>query len=162
LASIKLITAYWQQGSPYNLDTLVGSLIQQSEYNKRPKSFEFSYKSFPKIGDEILVGIQLTLTISDSMMVIGEGFFTSKSPQENWTIKKIDVEYYSGYEPDNINIIALSSENAVITNGTNGYAKIGSALYLDNLKLNVEKEKVIKSEYYIHVFPNPEKSYINV
>ncbi|MBL4594057.1 MAG: T9SS type A sorting domain-containing protein [Flavobacteriales bacterium] len=162
LASIKLTTAYWETGSSSGLDTLVGSLIQQSIYTKRPKSFEFSYKSNPKLGDEVLVGIQLTKTINDSIIVLGEGFFTTNQIQKNWTKKKIDINYYSGYTPDNINIIALSSANAAINDGTNGYAKIGSTLYLDNLKLNVEKDITPKSAYYIHVFPNPAKSFINV
>ncbi|PCJ27216.1 MAG: hypothetical protein COA97_04420 [Flavobacteriales bacterium] len=161
LASIKLITSYWEAGAPYGLDTLVGSLIQQSEYKKRPKSFEFSYKSHPRNGDEILVGVQLTLNINDSIIIIGEGFFTTNQAQEKWITKKINIDYYSSYLPDNINIMALSSANAVINNGANGYAKIGSTLYLDDLKLNISKT-TIKLEYYIHVFPNPAKSFINV
>lgn len=162
LASVKLTTEYWQVGAEYSLDTLIGSLIQQSQYSKRPKSFEFKFKASPQLGDAILVGVQLTKTIDDSMMVLGEGFFTSNQIQENWITKKIEIEYYSGYSPDNINIIALSSANAALKNGSDGYAKIGSTLYLDNLKLNVEKEEVKKQEYYIHVFPNPAKEYINV
>lgn len=162
LASVKLTTAYWQIGAEYGLDTLVGSLLQQTQYNKRPKSFEFEFKASPIIGDAILVGVQLTKTINDTMIVLGEGFFTSSQHQENWVTKEIEIEYYSGYTPDNINIIALSSANAVIKNGSNGYAKVGSTLYLDNLKLNVDQEIVLQQEYYIHVFPNPAKEYINV
>ncbi len=47
LAYIKLTTTYWKDGSAYQLDTLVGSIVQQSSYNKRPESFNFSYKSAP-------------------------------------------------------------------------------------------------------------------
>ncbi len=161
LAYVKLITSYWEIGASYGLDTLAGSLMQQSEYTQRPKSFTFSYQSNPKIGDEVLVGVQLTKTINDSIIVVGEGFFTTAQIQESWMSKTINIEYYSGNEPDNINIIALSSANAVINNGTKGYSKIGSTLYLDNLRLNVGKEKP-QEEYYIHVFPNPAKSFINV
>jgi len=162
LASIKLTTAYWQNGSEYGLDTLAGTLIQQNKYTKRPKSFEFKFKASPKLGDAILVGVQLTKTINDTMIVLGEGFFTSNQFQENWITKKIEIEYYSGYSPDNINIIALSSANAVLKNGSKGYPKIGSTLYLDNFKLNVKEQQTTKQEYYIHVFPNPAKAYINV
>ena len=77
LASIKLSTAYWEEGSDYGLDTLVGSLVQQTNYTKQPKSFEFIYKSSPQEGDEILVGVQLTSNFNDSTIVVGEGFFTS-------------------------------------------------------------------------------------
>jgi hypothetical protein len=162
LASIKLITAYWQIGAEYGLDTLVGSLMQQHPYAKRPKSFEFEFKADPKFGDAILIGIQLTKTINDTMIVLGEGFFTANQFQEYWIKKEIEIEYYSGYTPDNINIIALSSANAVLSNGSNGYSKVGSTLYLDNLKLNVEEEISVKSGYYIHVFPNPAKEHINI
>ncbi|NQX96487.1 MAG: T9SS type A sorting domain-containing protein [Flavobacteriales bacterium] len=162
LASIKLVTAYWELGASFQLDTLVGSLMQQSSYTKRPESFEFSYKANSKFGDEVLVGIQLTKTIKDSIIVIGEGFFTSNQQKENWTKEKIEVEYYSGGIPDNINIIAVSSANIVITNGKNGYAKIGSTLELDNFKLNLETKEGTNSDYFIHVFPNPAKEFINI
>ena len=162
LASIKLITAYWQPGTSSGLDTLVGSLVQQSRYTKRPKSFEFSFKSAPKNGDEVLIGVQLTKSIDDTMIVIGEGFFTTQQIQEHWTNKEVKIEYYSSYTPDHINIIALSSANAAIIDGTNGYPKIGSTLYLDNLKLNAGKKNTPTSQYYIHVFPNPAKEFINV
>ncbi|MBL4669167.1 MAG: T9SS type A sorting domain-containing protein [Flavobacteriales bacterium] len=162
LASIKLVTAYWELGASFQLDTLVGSLMQQSSYTKRPESFEFSYKANSKFGDEVLVGIQLTKTIKDSIIVIGEGFFTSNQQKENWTKEKIEVEYYSVGIPDNINIIAVSSANIVITNGKNGYAKIGSTLELDNFKLNLETKEGTNSDYFIHVFPNPAKEFINI
>lgn len=162
LASVKLVTAYWELGASFQLDTLVGSLMQQSSYTKRPESFEFSYKANSKFGDEVLVGIQLTKTIKDSIIVIGEGFFTSNQQKENWTKEKIEVEYYSGGIPDNINIIAVSSANVVITNGKNGYAKIGSTLEVDNFKLNLETKKGINRDYFIHVFPNPAKEFINI
>lgn len=162
LASVKLTTAYWNSGAEYKLDTLVGSLMQQHPYVKRPKSFMFDFKASPKLGDAVLVGLQLTKTINDTMMVLGEGFFTSSQLQENWLTKEIEIEYYSGYTPDNINIIALSSANVVLKNGSNGYAKIGSTLYLDNLKLVLGKGTTTKQEYYIHVFPNPAKEYINL
>ncbi len=161
LASIKLTTAYWQDGADFELDTLVGSLVQQAEYNNRPSSFEFSYKAAPKLSDYILVGIQLTMTVNDSIIVVGEGFFTTNETTTNWENKKVDIEYYSSYAPENINIIALSSANAALNDGSNGYAKIGSTLYLDNIRLNTQEQK-LKSEYYIHVFPNPAKSFINV
>ena len=162
LACIKLTTAYWEGGTLFQLDTLVGSLVQQSVYTKRPKSFEFSYKANPKQGDELLVGVQLTKTVNDTMIVIGEGYYTSNQLQENWIKQEIDIEYYFGYTPDNINIIAMSSANAVISNGKHGYAKIGSTLFLDNLKLHVEAENKLASAYFINVFPNPAKSHINV
>jgi len=162
LASVKLVTSYWEAGSSYELDTLVGSLLQQCDYNKRPKSFEFSYKSAPKLGDEILVGIQLTINENGSVLVVGEGFFTTNEIQQNWTKQKVEIEYFSNITPDNINIIALSSANAVINNGANGYSKIGSTLFFDNLKLNEESSIEIENEYYINVFPNPAKSFINV
>ena len=162
LACIKLTTVYWEAGTDYSLDTLVGSLVQQVDYTKRPTSFEFSFKSSPKLGDEVLIGIQLTKSVNDSMVVVGEGFFTTNEIQNNWMTKKVDIEYYSGQSPEAISIIALSSANATIIDGTNGYAKIGSTLYLDNLKLNTNKENELLSDYYFHVFPNPAKSFINV
>jgi len=163
LASLKLTTAYWESGTTYGLDTLVGSLLQQTTYAKRPKSFEFTYKCSPVLGDEILVGVQLTKSIDNSIIVIGEGFFTSNKIEETWIKEIINIEYFSKETPENVNIMALSSANAVINNGKKGYAKIGSTLFLDNFKLSAPaKKETVDSKYYIHVYPNPAKSFINL
>ena len=162
LASLKLTTAYWPEGSAYNLDTLVGALLQQVEYSETPKSFEFLYKCSPAFGDEILIGIQLTKNINNATIVVGEGFFTSNEIKENWTNQNVSIEYYTNDIPDNINLIALSSANAVTSKGRNGYAKIGSTLFLDELKLRTSESEELSQEHFIHVFPNPAKSFINV
>jgi hypothetical protein len=163
LASLKLTTAYWESGTTYGLDTLVGSLLQQTTYTKRPKSFEFTYKCSPVLGDEILVGVQLTKSIDNSIIVIGEGFFTSNKIEETWIKEIINIEYFSKETPENVNIMALSSANAVINNGEKGYAKIGSTLFLDDFKLSAPaKKETVDSKYYIHVYPNPAKSFINL
>tara|TARA_B100000809_G_scaffold170351_1_gene167685 strand:- start:5663 stop:6541 length:879 start_codon:yes stop_codon:yes gene_type:complete len=163
LASLKLTTAYWKNGTTYGLDTLIGSLLQQTKNSKRPKSFEFTYKCSPVLGDEVLVGVQLTKLIGNSIIVIGEGFFTSNKIEENWVKEIIDIEYFSNETPEKISFIALSSANAVINNGEKGYAKIGSTLFLDEFKLNASaKKETVSSKYYIHVYPNPAKSFINL
>jgi len=162
LASLKLTTAYWPKGAPYNLDTLVGSLLQQHPYTERPESFEFIYKCAPKNDDEILVGVQLTKSIEHNTVVIGEGFFTNGQTTNNWTNEQVKIDYYSDQIPDNINLIAMSSANAVLTNGNHGYAKIGSTLYLDNFKLKLAEKRDLDSRYFVHVYPNPAKSFINI
>lgn len=161
LASIKLTTAYWEAGTSFNLDTLVGSLVQQAPFSKRPKYFDFDYKAFPKAGDEVLIGVQLTMNINNSIVVIAEGFFSSKEIQSQWTNQQIEIHYYSSFQPENINIIALSSANATILDGTNGYSKIGSTLILDDLRLG-DVEVEAKKNYFLHVFPNPAKLFINI
>lgn len=162
LASINLKTVYWQDGAEFGVDTLVGSVVQQTSYNKRPKGFEFDYKAFPKLGDEVLIGIQLTKTVNDSLIVIGEGFFSSSTLQETWKTEKVTIHYYSHLKPEEISIIALSSANATILDGSLGYAKIGSELFLDNLKLSTEISNPKKLGYFVHVFPNPAKEFINI
>ncbi len=142
LASLKLTTAYWPEGAIHNLDTLTGSLLQQIEYSESPESFEFMYKCTPQIGDEILVGIQLTKNTDNSSFVIGEGFFTTNKTEENWTKQEVKIKYFSNKTPDNINLIALSSANAVITTGENGRAKIGSTLFLYEIKLRVQESDI--------------------
>ena len=161
-ASAKLVTSFWANGIEYGVDTLVGALLQQSTYSKRPKSFEFEYKSFPKNGDQILVGVQLTSTINDSLAIIGEGFFSSSETQVDWKKQEVKIHYYSDLKPTNINIVSLSSANAVITDGSLGYAKIGSELYVDNLKLSTKVDKPKELSYFVNVFPNPTKDFINV
>jgi hypothetical protein len=162
LASVKLVTSYWKDGAEYELDTLPGALLQQANFTKRPSSFEFDYKAFPKLGDEVLVGVQLTTVINDSSIVIGEGFFSSSEIQENWTNQIVNIHYYANLKPKNINIVALSSANATILDGSLGYAKIGSELYVDNLRLSTEMDKPKELDYVVNVFPNPAKEHINV
>jgi hypothetical protein len=162
LASLKLTTAYWPKGAGNQLDTLVGALLQESAFTKRPEKFEFHYKCFPKNGDEVLVGIQLTKEVDNSSVVIGEGFFTSNKVEKNWKKQAVSIVYYSTETPQKISLMALSSANAVLTTGENGWAKIGSTLFLDELKLNVPNTEVSLPEYFITVYPNPAKSFIHV
>lgn len=162
LASAKLVTTYWSEGTEYELDTLPGALLQQANFTKRPSSFEFDYKAFPKMGDEVLVGVQLTTKINDSLIVIGEGFFSSAATQEKWTTQIVNINYYSNLKPKKISIVALSSANATILDGSLGYAKIGSELYIDNLRLSTEVDKPKELDYVVNVFPNPAKEHINV
>jgi hypothetical protein len=162
LASLKLTTAFWDDGAPYGLDTLVGSLLQQNAYTKRPLSFKFSYKCTPQLGDELLVGVQLTRTLNGELIVIGEGYFTSSKIENKWVSKVVTIDYYTTDTPEKIHIMALSSANAVITNGIHGFAKIGSTLFLDDIKLRVTKEETLTTQSYVHVYPNPAKEYINV
>jgi hypothetical protein len=166
LASLKLTTAYWPEGTDKQLDTLVGALLQESAFTKRPNKFEFQYQSFPQNGDEILVGVQLTKFHNDSIVVIGEGFFTSNKVEKNWKRQAVNIVYYSPETPQKISLMALSSANAVITTGENGWAKIGSTLFLDDLKLSSRKVQAPSpdslSDYYITVYPNPAKSFIQV
>ena len=137
LASIKLTTKYWKQGRDYELDTLVGALIQQIDYAYKPESFEFSYQSFPKKGDEILVGIQLTVTENNEKIVVGEGYFTSSEKQKEWKKINVTINYFSNLLPTELTLIALSSASATIIDGKHGDIKVGSTLLLDDIKLNV-------------------------
>jgi len=161
-ASARLVTTYWKEGKAYQLDTLPGALLQKSNFTKRPISFEFDYKAFPQQGDEVLIGVQLTTTINDSLIVIGEGFFSSSQIQPNWAKQTVNIHYYSNHKPKNITLIALSSANATILDGSLGYAKIGSELYIDNLRLSTEIDKPKELDYIVNVFPNPANEYINV
>lgn len=134
LASIKLITKYWKQGKDYKLDTLVGALIQHSKYNKKPKSFEFSYQAFPKKGDQVLVGVQLSTKINGEKIIVGEGYFTSGEKQKNWKKTTVEIRYFSDLLPTEITLMILSSANATIATGEYGYPKIGSKLLVDDIQ----------------------------
>jgi type IX secretion system substrate protein len=159
--SAQLKTIYWEEGSEYGLDTLAGAILQQAAFNGKPENFEFSYKSFPKRGDEVLVGVRLSLTIDGVLIVVGEGIFTSGREQSTWKKENVKINYYSGLTPEIISIVALSSANATLLDGSRGHAKNGSELFVDNLRIGASKEEV-KPDYYLYVFPNPAKSYINI
>lgn len=160
-SAVKLTTAYWQQGASFGVDTLVGAILQETAFSNQPQSFEFSYQSSPQKGDAILVGVRLSMTINDSDIIVGEGIFTTSETQTFWVKQTVDIKYYSNFTPDKISIVALSSANAVLNDGSNGFAKIGSTLLLDNLRIGV-KEEEFKPSYYMYVFPNPAKAFINV
>ena len=151
-SAVKLTTAYWQQGASFGVDTLVGAILQETA---------FSNQSSPQKGDAILVGVRLSMTINDSDIIVGEGIFTTSETQTFWVKQTVDIKYYSNFTPDKISIVALSSANAVLNDGSNGFAKIGSTLLLDNLRIGV-KEEEFKPSYYMYVFPNPAKAFINV
>lgn len=160
-SAVKLITAYWPVGESFGVDTLVGSIVQETTFFKQPKSFEFSYQAVPKNGDAVLVGVRLSTTVNDSDIIVGEGFFTSFEIQNTWKKQVVNIKYYSNFTPDKISIVALSSANAVLDDGSSGYAKVGSTLLLDNVKIGGQEEE-FKPSYYMYVFPNPAKDYINI
>lgn len=125
-SAIRLTTAYWKEGTAYGVDTLPGSMVQQFAYGKQPKSFAFDYQAFPQKGDAILVGIQLSMSVNDSDIIVGEGFFTSEEVQKTWQRQEVTITYYSGFIPDKVSVIALSSANAVLRDNSKGNTKIGS------------------------------------
>ncbi|MCO6500999.1 MAG: T9SS type A sorting domain-containing protein [Vicingus serpentipes] len=159
--AIRLTTAYWKEGAQYGVDTLPGSIVQQFEYHQQPEIFTFDYQSYPQQGDAVLIGIQLSMTVNDSDIIVGEGFFTSAEVQESWKNQEVAIHYYSGFTPEKVSIIALSSANAVLRDNSRGNVKIGSTLLLDNIVLGVKIQEK-KPKYYMYVFPNPVKSYINI
>lgn len=162
----RIKTVYWENGNRYGLDTLAGTLLQQAEIDYRPSSVSFKYRSFPMQGDEILFGLQLTSYnhIYDSTIVVAEAFFNSNEVQSEWTDELLNIHYYSKHLPDSIHIIATSSANINYGDGSHGYAKVGSEFHLDDIEISgieFADEETLPS-YYVNVFPNPAKSYINV
>lgn len=160
-SAVRLTTAYWELGASFGVDTLVGAIVQETPFFEQPSSFEFSYQASPKEGDAFLVGIRLSMTINDSDIIVGEGFFASSEIQTSWKKQTVAIKYYSNFTPDKMSIVALSSANAVLNNGSKGTVKIGSTLLLDNLRIGEELEDD-KPSYYMYVFPNPAKAFINV
>jgi len=165
LASLQLNTVYWEKGTNYNLDTLVGALVQRMDYTEKPKSFSFLYKAFPKKGDAILVGVQLTAIVDGEKQVVAEGFFTDNKKQKSWKYQKVKIEYFSDVAPSQMSVLALSSANVTLEDGSNGTSKIGSSLFLDEININsarISFEEEATPNYYLDVFPNPASSYINI
>jgi len=160
--AVRITTAYWKEGAQYGVDTLPGSIIQQCAYHHQPETFSFDYQSYPKSGDAVLIGVQLSMTVNDSDIIVGEGIFTSSETQATWKRQEVVINYYSGLKPDKVSIIALSSSNAVLGDNSRSGIKIGSALLLDNIILGEQEIEKKQPEYYMYVFPNPVKSYINI
>lgn len=139
LASVKLITKYWKGGKDYQLDTLVGALIQEKQINTKPQSFSFSYKSNPKKGDEVLIGVQLSADVEGKKVIVGEGYFSTNQKQKKWLKKEVDINYFTNHQPTILTIIAISSACAASFKGNFGSMKTGSTLSVDDIRIHNHK-----------------------
>lgn len=135
LASIKLTTKYWKAGADYQLDTLIGALVQQCSYKQRPTALEFSYQAFPKKGDEVVVAVQLSARVNGESQVVGEGYFTSGDKQKSWKRLSVNITYFSDAEPEEMTFILLSSSNSTLFEKSVSNPKIGSTLLVDDIRL---------------------------
>lgn len=135
LASIKLTTKYWKAGADYQLDTLIGALVQTCTYRQRPVAFEFSYQAYPKKGDESIVAIQLIRNENGEKYVVGEGYYTAGEKQKTWKRLTVNISYFSDLEPNEMTLVLLSSSNNALFEKSVSSPKIGSTLLVDNIRL---------------------------
>lgn len=110
-------------------------VFEGKPYTQSPNSFSGYYKYLPNNQDTAIVYAKLSKfnplkghqdTIAETSLIITESI-----PQ--YTMFNLDFDYKLDLSPDTITIIFVSS-----IDGANFNGQVGSKLYIDNLKLNVQ------------------------
>lgn len=114
------------------------------------------YKSFPKNGDEINIGVMMF----DSGMIVGSGFLRQAYTVSSWSQTPIKIEYYFGYTgiPDSAVIFCSAF-------GGGEDAKGPSILYLDALRFNTPMLDVntpAEQMGLFSIYPNPSLGNFNL
>jgi hypothetical protein len=164
-SAARLTTVYWAAGSMFGLDTLVGVIMQQVAYTSIPLSISFSCKSNPMQGDQNIIAAQLTHwdSVNNVRVVDGESIFITSAVNNNWTPQNVNFTYYTNNTPDTLTIVAAASANILFGDGSFGYAKIGSELFVDDFSINFATGvNNLLSIEELKIFPNPVVSDITI
>mgnify|MGYP001990141868 FL=1 len=160
-----LTTVYWAMGSILGLDTLPGSIVQQVAYTQTPASISFAYKSNPMSGDYNVVAAQLSHwdNVNNTQVIDAEAVFTTNTVNNTWTPQVVNFTYYTTDTPDTLTLVATSSANILFGDGSFGYAKIGSELWVDDIAINFTTGvNNILSLDELKIYPNPVTSSLNI
>jgi len=110
-----------------NIATKEASISGGIPFKSKPMSLEGYYKYNAIGSDKCYIDIVLTKTLDNKNQdTIARGTFSSESTSE-WVSFEIPLQYYLNEEPENLNIVILSSDTSIFENG--------STLWVDNLSL---------------------------
>ncbi|MDD3687482.1 MAG: PCMD domain-containing protein [Bacteroidales bacterium] len=136
-----------------DLWTQVTSITGGIEYTMRPSKLKVWYKYTPAETDNMRIGMWMLrnegFEVPDT---VATALYESGASINEYTQIEIDVEYRNEFNPEILNIIAVSS------NPDGPVA--GSVLYIDKFELEYSTGIIQESQSVLNVFPNPVTDYI--
>ena len=129
------------------------------DINVKPLKLEGYYKYYPEAGDTMAIFILMTKwnTLTSNRDTLFYGYKVSSSLTSNYTSFEIPITYTpSTATPDTFNIILASSAGLA--------PQVGSALYIDDLKLTYADDGINESNQseIFSVFPNPSSGIVSI
>lgn len=119
-------------------------------FTDKPTSLKFYYKCNPVANDNCYVGVNLY----KNGTVVADAVFTNSNVVDTWTEVDLALNYHSQEVPDTMNIIICSS-NYVVTGGFMDAGKVGSKLWIDNMRLEGQVGVNEVGVEQFQVYPNP-------
>jgi hypothetical protein len=136
-----------------DLWTQVTSITGGIEYTLRPSKLKVWYKYTPAETDNMRIGMWMLRTEGFEVPdTVGTALFESGANINEYTQIEIDVEYRNEFNPEILNIIAVSS------NPDGPVA--GSVLYIDKFELEYSTGIIQETQSVLNVYPNPVSDYI--
>jgi len=150
-----------------NIDVLSVKCDLGTAFKFRPDTIKGYFKYVPVKGDSASVEIQLQK--ADKKTILGHGKAVIKGTYTEWTPFSVPVVYTSNATPDEIAIIFSASAAYDFTNIDslfNCKGQIGSALYLDEVKLTYAAgngiEELFDPAVKLSIYPNPATEKLNL
>jgi hypothetical protein len=136
-----------------DLWTQVTSITGGIAYNLRPAKLKVWYKYTPATGDNMRIGMWMLRTegfeVPDTVAI---ALFNGGDLVSDYTQLIIDVEYRNEFNPELLNIIAVSS------NPDGPVA--GSVLYIDKFELEYSTGIISNTQSELSIYPNPVCDYL--
>lgn len=136
-----------------DLWTQVTSITGGIDYTMRPSKLKVWYKFTPAETDNMRIGMWMLRTEGFEVPdTVATALFESGANIQEYTQVEIDVEYRNEFNPELLNIIAVSS------NPDGPVA--GSVLYIDKFELEYSTGIIQETQSVLNVYPNPVSDYI--
>ena len=123
------------------------------DFNLKPNKLKLWYKYLPIDNDKMRIGMwMLRNDGTDVPDTVATALYESYEPQNNYTELILDIEYRNEYEPEILNIMAVSS------NPDDPIAE--SVLYIDKIELDYNTGIIDETFSDFQVYPNPTSDFI--
>jgi hypothetical protein len=138
-----------------DLWTQVTSITGGIEYNLYPDKLTAFVKYAPAEGDFFRLGMWMLRDDGTEVPdTVATALYDGSESLDEYTFISVDVDYRNEFEPEILNIIAISS------NPDNPVA--GSILHIDKIELEYSTGIVNYQASKLSVFPNPASDYITI
>lgn len=156
-----LLVAGFLASGTFNQLNLANPLTIGKPFTLKPVALSGCYKYVPVSNDSAALVSILTKWNSqtNSRDTIASAGGITAQPQANYTTFNYTYEYFSQQTPDSIQIVFTSSAD-----GANNNGQVGSALWVDNVSLEIVNgiDLPMMPEVVVNCYPNPVTDYVTI
>ncbi|UPT68509.1 MAG: PCMD domain-containing protein [Sphingobacteriales bacterium JAD_PAG50586_3] len=156
-----LLVAGFLASGTFNQLNLTNPLTIGKPFTLKPQSLSGCYKYVPVNNDSAALVSILTKWNSqtNSRDTIASAGGITAQPQPNYTTFNYTYEYFSQETPDSIQVVFTSSAD-----GANNNGQVGSALWVDNISLEIINgiDLPMMPEVMVNCYPNPVTNFVTI